>query len=234
MGREHAVLLFALTLAGCESAAEKEAPTALVPVVDPGATGPAKVVVPTEGAPIVEPPAPVEPAPVEAAPEPAPVEVTPTKVGATTPAPTRKGAPPSATIPAAPPPAPAKPAPAKPTGPRTLVSEKLYRVELDALAPCKASAPCEASLRVHALAGYKVNAEYPTKFVAKPSAGVTVSGTGTFTVAGKTPGTMTVAFRAAAPGTAAIAGTLKLSVCTDDVCEIAAVAVSFDVPVTAP
>ena len=87
---------------------------------------------------------------------------------------------------------------------------------------------------VHALGGYKVNAEYPTKFIATPVPGVTVDKTGTFAVGSKTTGTMTVSFRAAAGGTATISGSLKLSVCTDEICEIAAPVVAFDVPVTAP
>jgi hypothetical protein len=45
---------------------------------------------------------------------------------------------------------------------------------------------------------------------------------------------MTVTFRAAAAGTAKLSGAFKLSVCTDEICEIAAPAVAFDVAVTAP
>ncbi len=222
MGRERAVLL-ALTLLGCDRAPGKE-PAAASPVVEP-APGLTKVVVPTETAPIVAEPAPIEPAPPvdSTARAPSPVK--------SKPAPASKGAAPAPT-PAAPP--TPLPAPTTPQGPKTLVKDKLYRVELAALAPCKAAASCEAKLIVHALGGYKVNAEYPTKFVAKPSPGVTVNGTGSFTVAGKTPGTMTVSFRADAAGTASIGGKLKLSVCTDEVCEIAAIDLAFDVPVVAP
>ena len=231
MGRE--AVLLALTLLGCDRAPAKE-PAAASPVSEP-APGLTKVVVPTEAAPIVAPPTPEESAPAAA-----PADRG-ARAGSTTaaprpvkpaPAPASKGAPP-APLPAVPPPAPLAP-PSGPPVPKTLVDEKLYRVELATLAPCKAAVSCEAKLIVHALGGYKVNAEYPTKFVAKPSASVTVNGTGTFSVAGKTPGTMIVSFRADAAGTASIAGKLKLSVCTDEVCEIAAIDLAFEVPVTAP
>lgn len=238
MGRKrtrHALLL-ALTLVGCDRAPAKE--SAAATVIEPGSATPTKVVVPTEAAPMVPPPAPAAPPPVAAA----PVEVappTPTKIGSTAaakPAPATKGTPtPAAT---APPAAPAAPPttgdPATPFAAKTLVTDKLFRIELAPLAPCKAAAACEAKLVVHALGGYKVNAEYPTKFVASPAPGVTVDGTGVFAVASKTTGTMTVTFRAAAAGTAKLTGALKLSVCTEEICEITAPVVAFDVPVTAP
>ena len=115
-----------------------------------------------------------------------------------------------------------------------LVSEKLFRIELAPLAPCKPATTCEAHLLVHSLGGYKVNAEYPTKFVAKVPSGITVEGTGTFVVSDRTIGTMTVKLRATFSGIAQISGALKLSVCTEEICEIAAPVVSFDVPVAGP
>lgn len=235
MGRERA-LLVALILVGCDRAPAKESVAATVPVIEPGATGPTKVVVPTEAVPIVEPPAPVETAPAAPAPAPPGATTTGSTDGAAAkpkPRPVTKGAPTETPAPMAPPPIKASP-PAEATTARVLVSDKLYRVELAPLAPCTAAAACEAKLVVHALGGYKVNAEYPSKFVAKPAQGVTVEGTGAFAVGSKTVGTMTVTFRAAAAGAVKISGALKLSVCTDEVCEIAAPVVAFDVPVTAP
>ncbi len=44
----------------------------------------------------------------------------------------------------------------------------------------------------------------------------------------------TVTFHAAASGTAKLSGALKLSVCTDEICESAAPSIAFDEPVTAP
>lgn len=116
----------------------------------------------------------------------------------------------------------------------TVFTHRLFRIELAPPPPCKPASPCEVTLVVHSLDGYKINAEYPTKFVAKPSPGVTVAGTGTFAVSATAVGTMTVAVTAAHAGTARLAGAFKLSVCTDEICEIAAPQIAFDVPVTAP
>lgn len=123
--------------------------------------------------------------------------------------------------------------PAPPSGSNTLFAHELFRIELAPLPACQPASPCEVRLVVHAFDGYKVNAEYPTKFVAQPSPGVTVAGTGTFAVSADAVGTMTVAVTAAEPGTARIAGAFKLSVCTEEICEIAAPQIAFDVPVAA-
>jgi len=254
MGRErlaHALLL-ALTFVGCKGAPATEAP----PPSPTPSNAPTTVVVPTENAPIASAPPATEPAPGTAASdtgaqliggapstatEPAP-RVVPSRKGVRVPA-DSPNAPPPATgaAPTTPPPnvappqipTPAAP-PATPFATKVLVSQKLYRIELAPPAPCKPATSCQATLVVHSLDGYKVNAEYPTKFVATASPGVTVNGTGSFAVSAKTVGTMTVAFRAAQAGTARIAGAFKLSVCTDDICEIAAANLAFDMPVTAP
>jgi hypothetical protein len=119
------------------------------------------------------------------------------------------------------------------TATRTVASSKLYRIELTA-PPCKETTRCEVELAIHALGGYKVNAEYPTKFVVAPKTTVTVDGTGTFTAdkANKTVGTLTVRFRAKSAGSARLVGQLKLSVCTDEVCEIEAAPIDAAIPVT--
>jgi len=232
MGREralHALLL--LTSIGCDRAPAPAPPAEVAPTA-PATTTPTRVVVPTEAAPIVAaPPAPAPSPPPEPAKSPTPRKGSRDPVAATAPpvagAPTAGSAAPTPT-----PPAPTPSPPATPFTPKTLVADTLFRIELSPLAPCKPAAPCKATLVVHALGGYKVNAEYPTKFVAIASPGVTVDGTGTFAVTDKTTGTMTVTFRAAASGTAKISGALKLSVCTDEICEIAAPSIAFDVPVT--
>lgn len=230
MGRERArtALLLALTLVGCDRAPAEKSSAATTPVVAPGSTAPTKVVVPTEAAPIVAAPVTIEPAPIE-----------PATIGSTDrtkPKPATKRGQKSAvtaapTVPTAP---PTTGESATPFAPKPLVTDKLFRIELAPLAPCKAAAACTAKLVVHALGGYKVNAEYPTKFVATPVQGISVEKTGQFAVGSKTTGTMTVTFRAAAGGIATISGALKLSVCTEEICEIAAPVVTFDVPVTAP
>ncbi|MBA3453216.1 MAG: hypothetical protein H0T42_09000 [Deltaproteobacteria bacterium] len=227
MGRDRAchALLLALTLAGCDRAPANEPPP---PTATPS-SGPIKVVVPTEAAPIVQPPpAPPEPAPVEPAPR---IGSTDARADAKAKPIAReaKGGPyAQATAGTEKPPAP----PAKSSTPKVLVSEKLFEIVLSPLAPCAPATPCEAHLVVTALDGYKFNVEYPTKFAVQPSPAVTVEGTGTVTILARTSARVTVKFRAAASGAAPITGALKLSVCTDDVCEIAAPVVSFDVPVS--
>ena len=118
-----------------------------------------------------------------------------------------------------------------PSGP-PLAGTSYYRVDVVDAAGCAASAPCEAKLLVTALDGYKVNEDYPYKFVAAGGAGVTVDGTGTFAIEAKDRGLMTIKFRADAAGPATISGKLKLSVCTAEVCKLEDPHVEFSIPVT--
>jgi hypothetical protein len=130
---------------------------------------------------------------------------------------------------------PARPhTPAAPAGEpaHTLVTHDVFRVDLAPLAACTAGTSCEARLVLHALGGYKVNAEYPTKFVGDVAATASLEGPGTFAIEAAARGVMTVRFRADAAGTARVSGALKLSVCTDDVCKIEAPHVAFEVPVS--
>jgi hypothetical protein len=89
---------------------------------------------------------------------------------------------------------------------------------------------------VEALGDYHVNPEYHFRFV--PSAGsATVYSAGTpadFVLQGPKVGVMTVGFRASAAGTANLAGTFKICVCTDSACQPEQVAVALAVPVDAP
>lgn len=113
----------------------------------------------------------------------------------------------------------------------TLVTNEVFRIDLAPLPPCTLGATCEARLVLHALDGYKVNAEYPTKFVADDAA-TALESTGAFATEARTRGVMMVRFRPAAAGSARVSGAFKLSVCTDDVCKIEAPQVAFDVPVS--
>lgn len=107
-----------------------------------------------------------------------------------------------------------------------------FRLDVAPPASCAAGAACEARIVLTALGAYKVNKEYPFKFVADPGPGVAIEGTGSFAPTGAKTGTMTVRFRAEAAGTSRVSGTFKLSVCTDEICKIEAPKVAFDVPVT--
>ena len=122
-----------------------------------------------------------------------------------------------------------KSAPAPASAPRALAALPHVRVDLGPASSCTVATSCEARVVVTALAGYKVNGEYPHKFVGEASPELSIEGTGTFTVDGATRGTLTIRFRPARSGTLTMAGTLKLSVCTEDECKIEAPRLAFDV-----
>jgi hypothetical protein len=106
---------------------------------------------------------------------------------------------------------------------------------------CKAGEDCAVRIKLVATGEYHVNKEYPYKFIATPSPGVTFLGKGdpnTFTRAagdyveqGEKLGTMTVRFKAASAGEAKIAGKYKLSVCSDEQCLIEEEMLELAVPV---
>jgi hypothetical protein len=107
-----------------------------------------------------------------------------------------------------------------------------YKVDTAPPEACRAGEACTLRVQLTALRGYKVNKDYPFKFVPTPTDGLAHEGNGSFARDGEQAGTMTVTFRATAPGTAKVAGTFKLSVCSDDECQIEDVPVAVDVPVT--
>jgi hypothetical protein len=108
-----------------------------------------------------------------------------------------------------------------------IAEAEFFRVDAD-LPACKASEPCEARFVLSALGDYKVNDEYPFKFVGDKG-DVVIDGTGTFALDGKKTGTMTVKFRAPKPGTAKLSGTFKLSVCNEANCKIEQPKIAIDV-----
>jgi hypothetical protein len=91
---------------------------------------------------------------------------------------------------------------------------------------CTAGSPCSLTLKVVATGDFHVNDEYPYRFKADDAPGVAFLGTdpsgsstfskaaGDWQKADAKSGAMTVKLIAANPGGAAIAGTLKLSVCS--------------------
>ncbi len=124
-----------------------------------------------------------------------------------------------------------KQAPGAPALPPPLAGKAFYRIDAGPQTPCTAGSPCEARIVLTALAGYKVNKDYPFKFLAEPVSGVTVDGTGTFAFDDVKTGTLTLRFRAAKPGPARFSGTFKLSVCTAEQCEIEEPKVELSIPV---
>ena len=132
----------------------------------------------------------------------------------------------SAPAPATTAPTPATAAPVSTTPPapaagNVLASDAKYRIEVEQPASCAQG--CEAKLVLKALGPYHVNAEYPTKFV--PAADVAIKTS--FEIPEPTTGVMTLGLR---PGTSRVEGTFKLALCTDDICEIEAPTIAFELP----
>ena len=125
-----------------------------------------------------------------------------------------------------------KPPPAASKTAGTALAEKsFFRIEPGPRTPCTAGTQCEARLAFSALGDYHVNDQYPFKFVADGVAGIAIDGTGTFTQDDPKHGMMTIKFRTMKRGAVKLAGTFKLSVCTDEKCEIEEPKLAFEVPV---
>jgi hypothetical protein len=120
------------------------------------------------------------------------------------------------------------PTEAQATGAPPLAGKPFYRVDAGPVAPCSAGATCEAKLVLTALGDYKVNDEYPTKFVPDERSELDVDGH-TFAIDGNKRGTLTVRFTPQKPGEAKLVGTFKLSVCNEDNCEIEAPQITLTV-----
>lgn len=114
---------------------------------------------------------------------------------------------------------------------KPLAGKAFYRVDLGPTTPCASGSTCEARVVLTALGDYHVNKDYPFKFVGDPAA-VPVDGDGSFAVDGAKRGTLTIKFRAAAPGSAKVVGNFKLSVCSDDTCEIESPKLELTIPVS--
>ncbi|MFN0253546.1 MAG: hypothetical protein ACKV2T_42150 [Kofleriaceae bacterium] len=100
-----------------------------------------------------------------------------------------------------------------------LAEKEYYRLDLAGEPACKAAAPCDVKIALTALAGHKINVEYPTKFEPGVTAGLGVGAT-EFTVETPTRGVMSIRVTPASAGTHTLNGQFKLGVCTDDKCEI--------------
>lgn len=130
----------------------------------------------------------------------------------------------------------AKPAAARVTGQNFVVDV--------AAAPCAVGQSCTMTVRLAAQGDYHINKEYPYKLTMGDAPGVTMLGKSSpnvfakpadFREEGEKAATMTVAFKptaAPAGGKVTLAGTYKMSVCSDANCQIEQTAISLAVPVT--
>ncbi len=126
-------------------------------------------------------------------------------------------------------PAPATNAAPSAPAPLVLAATDFYRVEARP-APCAPGAACATALELIALGRYKLNADYPFKFVPAEGRGVAIEHAAALQRKDDKHGTLPLRFRAAASGPTALVGVLKLSVCTTDTCEIAEPAIDLRVP----
>src|SRR5262245_6045253 len=117
----------------------------------------------------------------------------------------------------------------EPTG-TPLASKPFYRVDPGPQTACASGAVCEARLVLTALGDYHVNKEYPFKFIAAPAPALPVDGTGTFALDDARHGTLTIRFRPSTAGSAKLIGDFKLSVCSDDACEIETPRLELTIP----
>lgn len=114
---------------------------------------------------------------------------------------------------------------------KPLAGKAFYRIDPGPTTPCASGAICEARVVLTALGDYHVNKDYPFKFVGDPAA-VAVDGDGSFALDGAKRGTLTIKFRPATPGSAKVVGSFKLSVCSDDACEIESPRLELTIPVS--
>jgi hypothetical protein len=113
-----------------------------------------------------------------------------------------------------------------------LAFKAFYRIDAAPQAPCASGSTCESDLVLTALGGYHVNKDYPFKFVGDPANEAVLDGIGTFALNGEKRGTLTIKFRPDKPGTTKVVGTFKLSVCSDENCEIETPKLELAVPVS--
>ena len=109
---------------------------------------------------------------------------------------------------------------------------------LDVATPgCRVNEACQVTLSLAALESFHVNKDYPYKFVPKTSANVEYAATqftkesGDFKETGPKNAILTVRFKPTAKGNQKVTGTYKMSVCSDENCQIEQPSIDLDVPV---
>jgi hypothetical protein len=113
-----------------------------------------------------------------------------------------------------------EPATAPAAGAPPLASKAFYRVDAPPAVACTRGTTCEARLVLTALGDYHINHDYPFKFVGEPAPALALDGDAAFALADAKHGALTVRFKPTAAGAQTLAGVFKLSVCSDDTCEI--------------
>jgi len=120
---------------------------------------------------------------------------------------------------------------------------KNFEIETRGPAACNAGAECAALVHLKALGNFHINKEYPYRFLAKPSPGIKFVGkdpggpeifskaAGDFLIDSEKEASLSVSFVPDAKGRATVSGVYKMSVCTEEACEIQEAPLSIDVTV---
>jgi len=118
---------------------------------------------------------------------------------------------------------------AKPVG--LHVTGSNFAVDVSAPGNCVVNGACTMAIKLTALGKFHINDEYPYKWVGDPIDGIDYTGkkTGDFRKDSPTQGTMLVAFKSAGQN-AKVSGVYKMSVCSEDKCQIETQRVELNVP----
>jgi hypothetical protein len=118
-----------------------------------------------------------------------------------------------------------------------------YVIDAAPAGDCATGGNCAIAVKLAAQGDYHINQQYPYKFTAAQAAGVTYLGSdsngpnfftknaGDFVIGDAKTATMTVKFKAATKGSVAIGGTFKLSICSDQNCQLEQQDISVNVTV---
>lgn len=129
------------------------------------------------------------------------------------------------------------------TGKSTVSRGKSFEIEARGPAACHVNAECAALVRLKALGGFHINKEYPYRFLAKANSVVRFAGkdpagpetfskaAGDFLIDSESEATLSVAFVPNRSGKVTLEGVYKMSVCSDEACEIEQSPITIDVTV---
>ncbi len=129
------------------------------------------------------------------------------------------------------------------TGKSTVSRGKSFEIEARGPAACHVNTECAALVRLKALGGFHINKEYPYRFLAKANPAAKFAGkdpagsesfskaAGDFLIDSESEATLSVTFVPNRAGKMTIEGVYKMSVCSDEACEIEQSPISIDVTV---
>jgi hypothetical protein len=118
-----------------------------------------------------------------------------------------------------------------------------WQIEVPPPRTCEQNLDCNFVVQLHAMKGFHVNKEYPTKLTMDETPGIEMLGrdpakknvfskaNNDFVIDGDTTGTMMVKFRGTVAGRQKVSGTMKFSVCSDANCQMETAQIKATVPV---